>query len=51
VAGLIEATVPPGPGASPQHLHREHDESFIVTLGKLRFTSGVESVDGKLPQS
>lgn len=43
--GLIEATVPPVPGAPPQHVHREHDEAFIVTQGKLRFTSGGESVD------
>ena len=43
--GLIEATVPAGPAAPPQHVHREHDETFIVTLGKLRFTSGDNSVD------
>lgn len=43
--GLIEATVPPGPGAPPQHLHREHDETFIVTQGRLMFTSGTDSVE------
>src|SRR5438128_12640181 len=43
--GLIEATIPPGPGGPPQHVHREHDEVFIVTQGKLRFTSGAEPVD------
>lgn len=43
--GLIEATVPPGPGAPPQHLHREHDEIFIVTQGKLMFTSGDRSIE------
>lgn len=43
--GLVEATVPAGPGAPPQHVHREHDETFIVTQGKLRFTSGTDSVD------
>lgn len=43
--GLIEAEVPPGPGAPPQHLHREHDETFIVTQGRLRFTSGSDNVD------
>ena len=43
--GLIEATVPPGPAQPPPHIHREHDEVFIVTVGKLRFTSGDESVD------
>jgi mannose-6-phosphate isomerase-like protein (cupin superfamily) len=43
--GLIEATVPPGPAMPPQHIHRDHEEIFIVTLGKLRFTSGEESFD------
>lgn len=43
--GLIEAVVPPGPGHPPQHIHRGHDEIFILTAGKLRFTSGDESVD------
>ena len=41
--GLIEATVPPGPAMPPQHVHRDHDEIFIVTQGKLRFTSGAET--------
>jgi mannose-6-phosphate isomerase-like protein (cupin superfamily) len=45
--GIIEATVPPSPGGPPQHLHREHDEIFIVTEGMLRFTSGADSVDVK----
>jgi mannose-6-phosphate isomerase-like protein (cupin superfamily) len=43
--GLIEATVPPTPAQPPQHIHREHDEVFIVTAGKLRLTSDTESVD------
>ena len=43
--GLIEAVVPPSPGGPPQHVHREHDETFIVTEGRLRFTSGADSVD------
>jgi mannose-6-phosphate isomerase-like protein (cupin superfamily) len=43
--GLIEAVVPPGPAGPPQHVHRDHDETFIVTEGKLRFTSGDDSVD------
>ncbi len=43
--GLIEATVPPGPAMPPQHVHHDHDEVFIVTQGKLRFTSGAESSD------
>jgi mannose-6-phosphate isomerase-like protein (cupin superfamily) len=43
--GLIESFVPPGPASPPQHIHNEHDEIFIVTQGKLRFTSGSDSVD------
>ena len=43
--GLIEAIVPPVPGGPPQHIHRDHDETFIVTEGKLTFTSGADSVD------
>ena len=43
--GLIEAVVPPGPASPPQHVHREHDEVFIVTQGKLRFTSGGKTFD------
>jgi mannose-6-phosphate isomerase-like protein (cupin superfamily) len=45
--GLIEATVPPGPAMPPQHVHRDHDEVFIVTQGKLRFTSEGETVDAE----
>jgi mannose-6-phosphate isomerase-like protein (cupin superfamily) len=43
--GLIEAVVPPGPGGPPQHIHREHDETFIVTRGKLRFSTGADDID------
>lgn len=43
--GLIEAVVPPGPASPPQHIHREHDEIFIVTRGRFRFTSGDASVE------
>ena len=43
--GLVEAVLQPGPAQPPQHVHREHEEVFIVTGGKLRFRSGTESVD------
>ncbi len=45
--GLIEVAVPPGPAQPPPHVHREHDEVFIVTAGKLRFVSGGETVDAE----
>src|SRR6266700_816724 len=43
--GLISVSLPAGPAQPPQHIHREHDESFIVTAGRIRFTSGDTSVD------
>lgn len=43
--GLVELTVPPGPARPPEHVHREHDELFFVTEGRLRFLSGAEVVD------
>ena len=43
--GLVESTVPPGPMQPPPHVHRQHDEVFILTAGKLRFVSGSEAVD------
>lgn len=45
--GLIEFTVPPGPAQPPPHIHREHDEVFILTGGKLRFVSGSETFDAE----
>ena len=43
--GLVEAILPPGPAQPPQHVHHEHEEVFIVIQGKMRFTSGDDSVD------
>jgi mannose-6-phosphate isomerase-like protein (cupin superfamily) len=43
--GLIEVNVPLGPASPPQHIHRKHDEIFIITKGRLRFTSGDQTVD------
>jgi len=42
---LIEVNVPPGPAMPPQHIHHKFEEIFIITKGRLRFTSGEESVD------
>jgi quercetin dioxygenase-like cupin family protein len=38
--GLVECTLAPGWGGPPQHIHHEHDESFFVLTGTVRFTSG-----------
>ncbi len=43
--GLVEFDLPPGPAMPPQHVHREHEEIFIVTRGKMRFTSGADTFD------
>jgi mannose-6-phosphate isomerase-like protein (cupin superfamily) len=40
-AGEIEAYGWAGP---PQHLHWEHDETFFVLTGAVRFTSGTDSL-------
>lgn len=42
--GLIEGTLPPGFTGPPQHIHREHDESFFVLDGAVTFTSGRDEV-------
>lgn len=42
-SGLTECRLAPGWGGPPQHVHREHDETFYVLSGQVRFTSGTES--------
>src|SRR4051812_46296578 len=43
--GFIEARLPPGSGKPPQHMHREHSETFYVMSGTVRFTSADTEVD------
>ncbi len=38
--GLVEITVPPGVDGPPQHIHREHDETFYVISGAPTFICG-----------
>jgi quercetin dioxygenase-like cupin family protein len=38
--GAVEITVPPKTAQTPQHMHRMHDETFLVISGALRFTIG-----------
>jgi quercetin dioxygenase-like cupin family protein len=38
--GAVEITVPPHTDQTPFHVHRMHDETFYVTKGRLRFTTG-----------
>lgn len=39
---LLELTVPPGPGVTPTHLHRESDEAVLVLEGTLALRLGEE---------
>jgi mannose-6-phosphate isomerase-like protein (cupin superfamily) len=43
--GFLEARLPPGTVGPPQHVHREHSETFYVVSGTMRFTSADRSVD------
>ena len=38
--GLLEGRYPPGWTGPPPHVHREHEETFYVLSGAVRFTSG-----------
>jgi mannose-6-phosphate isomerase-like protein (cupin superfamily) len=46
--GIIEAALPPGPVGPPRHVHRDHDEIFLVTEGRLRSSSGDAHVDAEV---
>jgi quercetin dioxygenase-like cupin family protein len=43
--GAVMITVPPKVDQIPPHLHRMHDETFLVISGKLRFGAGNDSYD------
>jgi quercetin dioxygenase-like cupin family protein len=38
--GVLEGHIPPGWAGPPPHVHREHEESFYVLSGSIRFVSG-----------
>lgn len=40
--GVVECSMPAGWPGPPQHVHREHDETFFILTGMVRFTSGTE---------
>ena len=42
--GLVQCTLAPGWSGPPQHLHREHDESFFILAGTVKFTSGFDEL-------
>jgi mannose-6-phosphate isomerase-like protein (cupin superfamily) len=43
--GAIIVTVAPHSPGPPQHVHRQHDEGFLVMSGRMRFTMGEKIVD------
>ena len=45
--GVMEEILQPETAGPPEHVHHEHDEVFIVTAGKVRFTSGDDHVDAE----
>jgi mannose-6-phosphate isomerase-like protein (cupin superfamily) len=42
--GVAECLLAPGWPGPPQHIHREHDETFFVVSGSVRFTSGSDEL-------
>jgi quercetin dioxygenase-like cupin family protein len=40
--GVAECQLPPGWGGPPQHIHREHDETFYILSGTVSFTSATD---------
>ena len=45
--GAVEMIVPPGTNQTPLHLHRMHDETFLVTRGAIRFNTGDKNFDAQ----
>jgi mannose-6-phosphate isomerase-like protein (cupin superfamily) len=43
--GITENVLAPATTGPPQHIHREHVETFFVVSGTVRFTSGTEHAD------
>jgi mannose-6-phosphate isomerase-like protein (cupin superfamily) len=41
--GVVECELAPGWPGPPQHVHHEHDETFYVLTGAVRFASGTNS--------
>jgi mannose-6-phosphate isomerase-like protein (cupin superfamily) len=43
--GAVKITVPAGISGPPQHIHRMHDETFLILRGAVRFTVGDTNYD------
>jgi mannose-6-phosphate isomerase-like protein (cupin superfamily) len=42
--GVAECHLAPGWAGPPQHIHREHDETFYIVTGTVRFTSRTDEL-------
>src|SRR5215472_5765216 len=42
--GMLEVTLPPRTAGTPDHVHREHDETLFVVSGTPTFTSGDSTI-------
>jgi len=45
--GAVMLVIPPKTLGPPQHWHRMHDETFLITKGTVRFTTGKTDHDAK----
>src|SRR5260370_42441900 len=45
--GAVEITVPAATAGPPQHIHRMHDETFLVITGAVRFAVGESNLDAR----
>jgi mannose-6-phosphate isomerase-like protein (cupin superfamily) len=45
--GAVEIIVPPVTDQTPLHLHRMHDETFLVRKGAIRFNTGDKNFDAQ----
>ena len=45
--GLVEVIIPPHIDGPPQHIHRQHDETFFVISGTPAFTCGGQTINAQ----
>lgn len=45
--GAVSLVIPAHTTGPPQHWHRMHDETFLITRGTVRFTTGEQHYDAK----
>jgi quercetin dioxygenase-like cupin family protein len=46
--GAAEFIIPPQTAPVPPHVHRMHDETFLVTKGTIRFMTGGRQIDARV---